>query len=146
MRRFKHLGKRRFDVGLGARWRRSGGDPGVGCTHMPVGTYLYLHAVGAVNHVAVPCLARLGARRGDIRRLRSAGQQLSGRFSAEGFYEYYVYTSVKIARSASPIFFSRLDTSQILSCPWVGRVSDAHFGGEEGIGGSELAAGVETID
>jgi hypothetical protein len=25
---------------------------------MPVGTYLYLHAVGVDNHVAVPCLAQ----------------------------------------------------------------------------------------
>jgi hypothetical protein len=31
---------------------------------MPVGTYLYLHAVGARNPVAVPCLARQGAERG----------------------------------------------------------------------------------
>jgi hypothetical protein len=31
---------------------------------MPVGTYLYLHAVGAGNTVAVPCLARQGTERG----------------------------------------------------------------------------------
>jgi hypothetical protein len=28
------------------------------CARMPVGTYLYLHAVGAGNPVAVSCLAR----------------------------------------------------------------------------------------
>jgi hypothetical protein len=37
---------------------RRGGGPGEGCTRMPVGTYLYLHAVGAGNPIAVPCLAR----------------------------------------------------------------------------------------
>jgi hypothetical protein len=43
---------------LGARRRRSGGGPGGGCASRPVGTYLYLHAVGAGNPIAVPCLAR----------------------------------------------------------------------------------------
>jgi hypothetical protein len=43
---------------MGARRRRSGGGPGVGCARRPVGTYLYLHAVGDGNHVAVPSLAR----------------------------------------------------------------------------------------
>jgi hypothetical protein len=33
----------------GARRRRSGGGPGEGCARKPVGTYLYLHAVGAGN-------------------------------------------------------------------------------------------------
>jgi hypothetical protein len=42
----------------GARRRRSGGGPGEGCARMPVGAYLYLHAVGVGNHVAVPSLAR----------------------------------------------------------------------------------------
>jgi hypothetical protein len=38
-------------------------------------------------------------------------------------------------------FFSWLDTPRILSCPRAGLVSDEFFGGEEGTGGSELAAG-----
>jgi hypothetical protein len=42
----------------GARRRRSGGGRGGGCARMPVGTYLYLHAVGASSHVAVPRMAR----------------------------------------------------------------------------------------
>jgi hypothetical protein len=37
-----------------AQWRR----PRRGCARTPVGTYLYLHAVGADNSVAVPGLAR----------------------------------------------------------------------------------------
>jgi hypothetical protein len=43
---------------VGARRRRSGGGPGGGCVRRPVGTYLYLHAVGARNPLAVPSLAR----------------------------------------------------------------------------------------
>jgi hypothetical protein len=42
----------------GARRRRGGGGPGEGCARRPVGTYLYLHAVGAGNPIAVPSLAR----------------------------------------------------------------------------------------
>jgi hypothetical protein len=42
----------------GAHRRRSGGGPGDGCARMPVGTYLYLHAVGAGNPIAVLGLAR----------------------------------------------------------------------------------------
>jgi hypothetical protein len=42
----------------GARRRRNGGGPGEGCARRPVGTYLYLHAVGVGNHVAAPGLAR----------------------------------------------------------------------------------------
>jgi hypothetical protein len=43
---------------FGARRRRSVGGPGGGCARRPVGTYLYLHAVGAGNPIAVPGLAR----------------------------------------------------------------------------------------
>jgi hypothetical protein len=43
---------------VGARRRRSGSGPGGGCTRKPVGTYLYSHAVGASNLVAVLGLAR----------------------------------------------------------------------------------------
>ena len=46
------------EISAGARRRRSGGGPGGGCARRPVGTYLYLHAVGAGNPIAVPGLAR----------------------------------------------------------------------------------------
>jgi hypothetical protein len=46
------------------RRRRSGDGPGEGCARRPVGTCLYLHAVGAGNHVAVPGLARWGHKQG----------------------------------------------------------------------------------
>jgi hypothetical protein len=38
--------------------RRPAGGPGGGCARRPVGTYLYLHAVGAGNPIAVLGLAR----------------------------------------------------------------------------------------
>jgi hypothetical protein len=50
----------------GARRRRSGGGLGVGCARMPVYTHPHLFVVGVGNHIAVPCLAQLGARRGDF--------------------------------------------------------------------------------
>jgi hypothetical protein len=59
--------------------------------------------VGVGNPMAVPRMARLGARRGEIRRVRYADRQLSGSLSTEGFSKYYVYTNVKTSRSASPI-------------------------------------------
>jgi hypothetical protein len=68
-----------------------------------VGTHPLLLVVGASNHVAVPCLARLGDGRGEIRRLRSTDQQMTGSLCAEGFSKYHMYTSVGISRSASPI-------------------------------------------
>jgi hypothetical protein len=41
----------------GARRRRSGGGPGGEWARMPVGSYLYFHAVGVgIYHIAVPCM------------------------------------------------------------------------------------------
>jgi hypothetical protein len=46
---------------------------------MPVGNYyLHVHAAGARKHVAVPCLARLGAKRGSG-SCEPRDQQLSAR-------------------------------------------------------------------
>jgi hypothetical protein len=39
-------------------------SPSGGCARRPVGTYLYLHAVGVGKPVAVPGLARQGGERG----------------------------------------------------------------------------------
>jgi hypothetical protein len=54
------------------RWSRGG------CARMPVGTHPHLLVVGAGNPIAVLGMARLGARRGGIRRRRSTDQQLQG--------------------------------------------------------------------
>jgi hypothetical protein len=48
----------------GARRRRSGGGPGGGCARMPVGTYLYLHAVGVGGYITY--LLRSRARPGTV--------------------------------------------------------------------------------
>jgi hypothetical protein len=83
-----------FYVGVrrtsGARRRRSGGGPGGGCVRRPVGIYLYLHAVGPGNPVAVPGLARKGAERGtnwglDDVQLQFAGSVVVGKPCTEGF-------------------------------------------------------------
>jgi hypothetical protein len=67
-----------FQFKFRARRRRSGGGPKGRRARMPVGTYLYLYAVGATNHVAVPCMARSGAKRDtgscDPRDLRLPGR------------------------------------------------------------------------
>jgi hypothetical protein len=61
----------------------AGGGPEGGCARMPVGTHPHLLLVGAGNSIAVPSLARLGARRGEIRRLRSADQHVLGSLSTK---------------------------------------------------------------
>jgi hypothetical protein len=61
----------------GARRRRRSGGPGGRCARKPVGTYIYIYAVGASNHVAVPGLARLGPKRG-IGSCDPRDQQLLG--------------------------------------------------------------------
>jgi hypothetical protein len=55
---------------------------------MPVSTHPHLLVVGAGNLTAVLGMARLGARRGEIRRLRSADHQLPGSLTTEGFSKY----------------------------------------------------------
>jgi hypothetical protein len=72
-----------------------------------------------------------------IHRLAAIGKPQCG-----GFSKYYLYSSVTITRSASPIFLSVLDAPRVLSCPWAGLVLYAYLGGGEGTGGSELAEGV----
>jgi hypothetical protein len=69
---------------------------------MPVGTQPHLLVLGACNPIAVLGLARLGARRGEIRRMRSADQRLSERLlkATEGFLKYCMCTNIKIPRSA----------------------------------------------
>jgi hypothetical protein len=88
----------------GARRRRSGGGSRGGCARRPVGTHPHLFVVGVGNPIAVLCLVRLGAKRVETRRLRSADEQVSGSLSTEGFPKYYMYTNIMISRSASPIF------------------------------------------
>jgi hypothetical protein len=72
---------------------------------MPVGTHPHLLVMGASSHVAVPSPARLGARRGANKWLRSADHQLSGRVNAEGFKISYVYKRQNLPLGWSDISF-----------------------------------------
>jgi hypothetical protein len=79
---------------------------------MPVGTYLYLHAVGACNPSAVPGLARLGAERGSYRQVRSAGSTSVGKPCTEGFGKNIisVHRHKDLPHGQSDMSFPRLNT------------------------------------
>jgi hypothetical protein len=83
----------------------------LGYARKPVGTQPHLLVVGVNSPIAVPCMALLGARRGEFRRLRSPDKQLSGSLKTEDFYKYYLYTNVKTSRSTSPIFLFKVGYS-----------------------------------
>jgi hypothetical protein len=71
---------------------------------MPVGTYLYLHVVGAGSLLAVPDLARYGAKRGtgscDPRDQSLLGSHVWGFWKSK-----YPYINTRISRSVCPICF-----------------------------------------
>jgi hypothetical protein len=89
--------------------------PGGGCARRPVGTYLYLHAVGDGNPVAVPCLARQGAERGTD-SCDPRDQQLSGSHVRRVLEKYNIRTLAH-GYPARPVRygFSATKYSQILS-------------------------------
>jgi hypothetical protein len=62
---------------------------------MSVDTHPHLLVVGVSNNITVPCLARLGTRRGETGGSDPRDKQLSGSLGTEGFYKYYRYTIVK---------------------------------------------------
>jgi hypothetical protein len=71
---------------VGAHRHRGDGDSGGGCARLHVGTYLYHHAVGAGNYVAVPaCKDRHGRGLNEvpanvIRAIDSCREALCGGF------------------------------------------------------------------
>jgi hypothetical protein len=99
--------------------------------------------VGADNPIAMPGLARSGARRSEIFH---ADEKLSGSLNAEGFQNIRYTPGSRSSARLVRHFFSMLNAPPILSCLWVGHVLDAYLGGEEGTGGFELAAGVGAGD
>jgi hypothetical protein len=137
--RIMHGAERSRDLRISGAHRRR---PRWGCPRGPVGTHPHILVVGASNPIAVPCMGRLGVRRGEIRRLRYADQQLSGSLNTQGFSKYHLYTSVKISCSASLIFLFEAGHSSHAILSTGGAFICSHFFGEEGKGGSELAAGV----
>jgi hypothetical protein len=87
--------------------------PRRGCARTPASTYLYLHAVGVGNSVAVPCLARHGAKRGTgtcdplINTCRHA--------LCRGFWKSkYTHTNTKTSRSGRPICFFAAEYPHVL--------------------------------
>jgi hypothetical protein len=118
----------------GACRRPNGGGPGRGCPRRPAGTHPHLLMVGACNLIAVSCLARLGARRCEIRQLQPADPHLLGSLTTEGFINYYLYTIVKISRSTSPILLFEDGHSSILPCPRARLVFDGFFWRRGGYG------------
>jgi hypothetical protein len=109
---------------------------------MPIGTQPHLILVGDGSPIAVPCLARLGARRSEIRRLQFAEQYLSGSLRRRAYKNIIsTPTSISPARLFRS-FFSRLDTPCILSCLRAGLLFEGSFCGDESTDGSEFAAGV----
>jgi hypothetical protein len=71
---------------------------------MPVGTYLYLHAVGAGNHVAVPSRGLNEIPAAAIRGINSCREAMYG-----GFWKNVisVHRHKDLPRSASPICLFR---------------------------------------
>jgi hypothetical protein len=88
---------------IGARRRRSGDGPKGGCARRPVGIPSPPRE-GAGNPVAVPCLARYGAKRADIsiRRINMCRESHVHRAFKKPFL---CNTGNKISRSARPICF-----------------------------------------
>jgi hypothetical protein len=97
----------------GARRRRRGGGLGEECARRPVGTYLYLHAVGGGNHVAVPCLARWGANEVPAAAIR--GMSICREAMYRGCWKIMISVYTWISRSGSPRCFFVTKYSQILS-------------------------------
>jgi hypothetical protein len=71
----------------GVRLRRSGGGLGGGCARMPTDTHPRLLVVVVDNPKTVPCLARLGARRGETQKLWSTRSTTIGKPRYGGLLE-----------------------------------------------------------
>jgi hypothetical protein len=127
----------------GARRRRNGGGPGGGCARRPVGTYLYLHAVGAGNPVAVPILARWGAERGTD-SCDPRDQHLSGSPVRRVLEKHNIRTPTQES-PARPIRYvlSATKYSQILSRP-VGYEDCGMFFGKERYG--RISGGTRMLE
>jgi hypothetical protein len=115
--------------------------PWRGCACMPVGTYPYLHAVGACNHVAVPGWHGKGlieVPAAAIRVIRIYREAVYG-----GFWKSkYPYPGTRISRSASPICsFSQLNTRIYSLCKGAGAASSKFFLAKRGTDGSAVGRG-----
>jgi hypothetical protein len=114
---------------------------------MPVGTRPRLLVGDASSPTAVQCLARIEARYGESGScdLRYHHAYMPGSLIMEGFYCVCNITCTPTPKSPTRLvryFFLSLNIPKILSCLWAGLVSQEFFGGEEGTGGSEIAADI----
>jgi hypothetical protein len=101
---------------------------------MPIGTYLYFHAVGAGNHVAVPCLVMYGAKLG-TGCCYPRDQQLSGSL-VRRILEKHNIRKPKVRSPDRPVeyVFSVTEYSRILSRQGGGGDVSEIFFGERGHG------------
>jgi hypothetical protein len=120
------------DLGSGSVYNSLSNGPGGGCARRPVGTYPYLHAVGAGNPIAVPGLARWGAERGTD-SCDPRDQHLSGSHVRRVLKKHNIRTHAQ-GSPAQPVryVFSATKYSQILSRRWGGGGVFEIFFGEEG--------------
>jgi hypothetical protein len=75
-----------FNIYMAPTGGTTAAAPEEGALAWPVGTQPHILVVGACNPIAVPCLARLGARRGDSGSCNPRDMQLSGNLGTEGFF------------------------------------------------------------
>jgi hypothetical protein len=108
---------------------------------MPVGTYLYLHAVDAGNHVAVPCLAREGAARGTD-SCDPRDQQLSGSPVRRVWKNIIsVHRQMDLPLGQSDMSFPRLNTRIYSPDDGAGAASAKKFLAKKGTDGSAEGRG-----
>jgi hypothetical protein len=110
---------------MGARRRRSGGGPGGGCARMPVGTYPHLLVAGAGNYIAVSRMARLGARRGETRQLRSVRSVAVGkpRYGGRLKLQSIHYQRQYLPLGPSDVFFKTIYSQDTVPFWGLGAVS-----------------------
>jgi hypothetical protein len=111
----------------GARRRRSGGGPGEGCARRPVGTYLYLHAVGVGNPMAWHGRGLNEVPTAAIRGIGSCREAMYG-----GFWKKHNIRTPAHGTPARPVryVFSATKYSHVLSRPDGNNACKMFFGEE----------------
>jgi hypothetical protein len=127
------VGSQKPHVVRARMWRSGGGLVG-GSARMSVGSHPHLLVVGAGNPIAVPSLTRLGATRSDYGSCDPRDQQMSKSPSWRAFLIFICELSPRSPARLVRYYYSRLDTSRILSCLRAGHVSHELFWRRGGYG------------